>query len=227
MQNVFITGANRGLGLGFVRNYLDEGAHVWACYRKDPGRLKEIDSPSLHLLNWDVTHAIDEGALAAAEVPSSIHLLINNAGIYGPQGDGQDFMHVTPEIMAAVFDINCIGPLRVTQQLLPRLSRGHATVANISSKMGSAADNTSGGSYAYRASKSALLNVSRSMAHDLAGHGLLVIALHPGWVRTDMTDGTGLIDIEESVRGMSKVIANAEVYEPGSFAAFDGKHVPF
>ena len=227
MQNVFITGANRGIGLGFVRHYLNEGAQVWACYREHPGALEEIDSRSLHLLKWDVSHYIEESVLVAADVPSSLHLLINNAGIYGPKGDQQDFEHVTPTAMLRVFDVNCVGPLRVAQQLLPRLSRGRATIANISSKMGSVADNTSGGCYAYRASKSALLNVSRSMAHDLAGHGILVITLHPGWVRTDMTEGTGLIDVGESVRGMVKVIADAEIYDPGSFVAYDGKHVPF
>ncbi len=221
-MNVLITGANRGIGAGFVRHYLSEGDHVWACYRSDMGDLSSIHSERLHPIHWNVaTDSEPRG-----ELPAVLDLLINNAGIYGPGKDGQSLENVTPEAMLEVFNVDCVGPLRVVKHLRQRLSDG-ATVANISSKMGSSGDNSSGGTYAYRAAKAGLVIVSRSMAVDLAAAGDRVITLHPGWVETDMTHQTGLIDIETSVAGMSRVIANAHQHEPGSFIAFDGKVVPY
>ena len=128
--------------------------------------------------------------------------------------------------MLEVFNVDCVGPLRVMKYLHRRLSKG-AVVANVSSKMGSSADNSSGGTYAYRAAKAALVMVSRSMAVDLAALNVQVVTLHPGWVQTDMTHQTGLIDVATSVAGMTRVIAQARDYEPGQFIAFDGKMVPY
>jgi NAD(P)-dependent dehydrogenase (short-subunit alcohol dehydrogenase family) len=93
--------------------------------------------------------------------------------------------------------------------------------------MGSSADNTSGGCYAYRAAKAALVIVSRSMAIDLAPRGVRVIALHPGWVRTDMTDQNGLIDVAQSVAGLARVIESVGDYPLGAFVAWDGQEVPY
>lgn len=221
-MNVLITGANRGIGAGFVRHYLAAGHQVWGCYRNDKGELADIHSDSLQLLRWDV--ALDFGP--EGELPDTIELLINNAGIYGPGKDGQELEHVTAETMLEVFNVDCVGPLRVVKCLRQRLSDG-AVIANLSSKMGSSADNSSGGTYAYRAAKAALVIVSKSMAVDLAADGVQVITLHPGWVMTDMTHHTGLVNVESSVRGMTKVIADVRQYEPGSFVAFDGKIVPY
>ena len=223
-MNILITGANRGIGLGFVRHYLNEGASVWAAYRQDRGGLADIKNPQLHTLCWDVSQA----APAQGDLPDSIDILINNAGIYGPKKSaGQGLQTVTADVMHEVFDIDCLGALRVVQYCLPALKAGRATIANISSKMGSSADNASGGCYAYRAAKAALVIVSRSMAIDLAPNGIRVITLHPGWVRTDMTDHSGLIDVEQSVAGLTSVIAGVDRYEAGAFVAFDGKVIPY
>lgn len=221
-MNVLITGANRGIGAGFVRHYLAQGAEVWACYRSDAGELSSIHSDQLHLLQWNVA----TGNEPHGELPDSIDLLINNAGIYGPVKDGQSLEKITPEAMLEVFNVDCVGPLRVVKHLQQRLSKG-AVVANISSKMGSSADNSSGGTYAYRAAKAALVIISRSMAVDLAAQNVQVITLHPGWVQTDMTRQTGLIDVATSVVGMTQVINQSRDYEPGQFVAFDGKIVPY
>jgi len=221
-MNVLITGGNRGIGAGFVRHYLAAGADVWACYRSDPGELDNINSDRLHLLHWNV--ATDHAP--QGELPETVDLLINNAGIYGPGKDGQTLENVTPEAMLEVFNVDCVGPLRVVKYMKNRLS-GSAVVANVSSKMGSSADNTSGGTYAYRAAKAALVIVSKSMAVDLAPAGVQVITLHPGWVQTDMGGSGALIDVDTSVRGMCEVITHAGRYEPGSFIAFDGKVVPY
>jgi len=221
-MNVLISGANRGLGLGFVWHYLKAGDDVWACHRSDIGGLADLATPALHLLHWDV--GCDDGP--DGELPDSIDLLINCAGIYGPGKDGQELISVTPETMLKVFNVDCIGPLRVVQLLHKRMVGG-STIANLSSKMGSSADNSSGGTYAYRAAKAGLVIVSKSMAVDLASIGVHVITLHPGWVRTDMTHQTGLIDVAESVRGMANVISRARDYAPGAFVAFDGQEVPY
>jgi len=222
-MNVVITGASRGLGVGFVRHYLETGCSVWACFRKDPGELNHISSEKLHLVQWDVgINLLPQGSL-----PEQVDLLINNAGIYGPGKGGQSLDDVTDEAMLEVFNIDCIGPLRVVKQLKERLIMARGVVANISSKMGSSGDNSSGGTYAYRAAKAGLVIVSKSMAVDLSEEGVRVITLHPGWVQTDMTHQTGLIDIETSVAGMSSVIEHVDEYEAGSFIAFDGNVVPY
>lgn len=227
-MNVLITGANRGIGLGYVKHYLAGGHQVWACYRADQGGLAQIDDPSLHLVRWDVSQDPPPGFIDEAGIPAGLDILINNAGVYGGhKGRDQSLEGVTPQTMLEVFDINCVSPLRVVKHLWRRVAKAGGVIANMSSKMGSSADNSSGGVYAYRASKAALVIVSRSMAVDLKDHGVQVITLHPGWVRTDMTDNTGLVDVDESVAGLTQIIADARDYEPGAFVAFDGKIVPY
>jgi NAD(P)-dependent dehydrogenase (short-subunit alcohol dehydrogenase family) len=225
-MNIFITGANRGIGLGLVQYYLARGHEVWACYRSDRGGLAGIDNPQLHLVQWDVTH--DRPTRVDGELPAKIDVLINNAGVYGASKDtNQSLKAVTPDDMHKVFDIDCLGALRVVKLLCPAVAGAKGVIANISSKMGSSADNTSGGCYAYRAAKAALVIVSKSMAVDLAPQGVRVITLHPGWVRTDMTDHSGLIDVDVSVAGMTRVIDSIDQYQPGEFVAFDGKVIPY
>jgi NAD(P)-dependent dehydrogenase (short-subunit alcohol dehydrogenase family) len=223
-MNVFITGANRGLGLGLVNHYLAQGDEVWACYRFDQGGLYTLENDRLHRLAWDVR---EEAPRTSGGLPERIDLLINNAGIYGPKNGDQSLEQVSAQAMQEVFDVDCVGALRVVQYLLPRLVKARGVIANISSKMGSSGDNASGGSYAYRSGKAALVILSKSMAVDLAPRGVRVITLHPGWVRTDMTDHSGLIDVEESVRGMAAVIEQIDTYPAGAFVAFDGKEVPY
>lgn len=226
MKNIVITGANRGLGLEFTHHYLNTGCKVWACYRKIPGQLSMITDVNLTTVQCDVSEGVSDEALSS--LPDKIDILINNAGIYGPsKSGGQSLDRIEPQTMVKVFDINCVGALRVVQSLKNRVIRAHGIIANISSRMGSSADNSSGGCYAYRASKAALVIVSKSMAVDLAPHGVRVITLHPGWVKTDMTDHTGEIDTRESVRGMCAIIENIDQYEGGAFVAWDGEILPY
>ena len=222
-MNVVITGANRGLGLGFVQHYLAQGDEVWACYRSNLDGLRGIQSDKLHTVQLDISQDFDANTLT---LPDSIDLLINNAGIYGPYG-GQDLDSITSDAMLEVFNVDCVGPLRVVQQLKGRMIKAGGTIANISSKMGSSDDNGSGGTYAYRAAKAGLIIISKSMAIDLKPSGVSVITLHPGWVTTDMTHQSGLIDVPTSVAGMTDVISRVDDYELGQFVAFDGKVVPF
>ncbi len=225
-MNVLITGANRGIGLAFAEHYLQAGHKVWACHRADPGKLAAISASNLTLLHWDVAVYPTEQSLKS--LPDDIGLLINNAGIYGPdKSSNQSLEAITAEGMLQVFDIDCVGTLRVVQSVLDRILRARGIIANLSSKMGSSDDNTSGGCYAYRAAKAALCIVSKSMAVDLGPKGVRVITLHPGWVQTDMTGQTGEIDTQTSVEGMCRVIDAIDQYNPGDFVAWDGELVPF
>jgi len=225
-MNIVITGASRGIGLGFVRHYLQQGHRVWATCRHITPELEALQQGDLSVIHWDM--AEDTPSSLNSGFPEQIGLLINNAGIYGPTGVGsQSLDKVTMEDMREVFEIDCLGPMRVVRYLLPALTAGQAIIANIGSKMGSVADNTSGGCYAYRAAKGALVCISRSMAVDLIHSDVRVLTLHPGWVRTDMTGFNGLIDVEESVAGMVDVISRANEYIPGEVVAFDGTVVPF
>ena len=225
-MNIVITGANRGLGLEFVAYYLQQEHRVWGCYRSNPGALSLLNNDALTLVNYDVTQDMDPAT--CQYFPDKIDLLINNAGVYGPDGqDGQSLDNITGTEMLSVFDINCVGALRAVQGLKDRIIRAHGIIANISSRMGSSADNSSGGCYAYRASKAALVIVSKSMAVDLKGVGVRVITLHPGWVRTDMTNHHGEIDVNESVQGMCAVIDDIDQYEPGAFVAWDREVLPY
>ena len=227
-MNILITGANRGIGLGYVKHYLANGHQVWACHRTDRGGLADIDGPNLHLVQWDVRQDVPRDFPERAGIPDQLHVLINNAGVYGGgEADDQSLEHVTPADMLETFDINCVSPLRVVKLLWPRVAAARGVIANMSSKMGSSGDNTSGGCYAYRASKAALIIASKSMAIDLRNRGIRVITLHPGWVRTDMTDHSGLIDVEQSVTGLAAVIERADDYEPGAFVAYNGTLIPY
>ncbi len=228
-MNIVITGANRGLGLGMTSHYLAQGHDVWACCRtpKQAEALHALQSPLLHLVAWDVAKAASPECMESDGLPSEVHLLINNAGIYGPMGKPQSLQQVSSECMLDVFNVDAVGPLRVVQYLLPALRQGKAMIANVSSKMGSISDNGSGGSYAYRAAKTALIMLSKSMAVDLADDGIHVITLHPGWVKTDMTSHHGLIDVATSVKGMTEVIARGHDYSGGDVIAFDGALIAF
>ena len=221
-MNIVVTGANRGIGLEFVKQYLADEHQVWACYRSDTGGLSGIDSDALHCVQWDVTQPAGEKILD--QLPQNIDILINNAGIYG---DKQSLDQVDADMMHKVFDVDCVAPVKVVQKLWQRVANVKGRIANLSSKMGSSDDNTSGGCYAYRAAKAALVICTKSMAIDLQPHGIQVICLHPGWVKTDMTSHSGLIDTHGSVSGMRRVIDNIGRYELGTFVAYDGKVIPF
>ncbi|MEE9492380.1 MAG: SDR family oxidoreductase [Gammaproteobacteria bacterium] len=223
-MNIVITGANRGIGLALTKLYLDRGDSVWACYRNDLGGLSAITSDRLVQLQWDISQTVSTNTLQ--QIPDRVDLLFNNAGIYGPY-DGQTLETITAEDMLQVFDVDCVGALRVVQSLQDKIISAQGIIANISSKMGSSDDNTSGGCYAYRAAKAAMIIVSKSMAVDLGKLGVRVITLHPGWVQTDMTHHSGEIDADTSANGLATVIDTIDQYSPGAFIAWDGERIPY
>jgi len=221
MPTVLITGANRGLGLEFALQYAQDGWDVIATCRNPQG------APELSALNGVQVIALDvtdfDGVARLADQLSSvaIDVLINNAGVYGPKGYGLG--DIDFDAWEDVLRTNVLAPLRVAQCFAPHVAKSELkTIAMLSSKMGSMTDNTSGGSYIYRSSKAALNAVVKSLAHDLAGDGIVNIALHPGWVRTDMGGPNGLIDAPQSVRGLRRVIAEAGGDQSGGFFNYNG-----
>jgi NAD(P)-dependent dehydrogenase (short-subunit alcohol dehydrogenase family) len=130
--------------------------------------------------------------------------------------------------MNECFATNTVGPLRVTAALLANLRAGERRlVANITSRMGSIADNTSGGSYAYRSSKAALNMANRSMAHELGADGILCVVFHPGWVQTDMGGANAPLSVEDSVRGLLEVMDGLTTADNGRFLNYSGEEIPW
>ncbi len=226
MPTVLVTGANRGLGLEFVRQYRDAGWEVIATCRA-PEAAGELAAMGVDVERLDVGEPEEASELARRLSGRPLDLLVNNAGVYGDR-QRQSLGAVDAEEWLRVLRVNAVGPLKVVEAFLPHLQRdGGGVVACVSSKMGSIADNTSGGVYAYRSSKTALNMVVRSLAIDLAQRAVVVLALHPGWVKTGMGGAGALIEAEESVRGMRRVIADAGPERSGGFYAYNGEAIPW
>ncbi|QSX35198.1 SDR family oxidoreductase [Shewanella avicenniae] len=227
MSQVFITGANRGIGLALTKLYLKAGWDVVACCR-NPDQADDLlylisDNPGLEVYQLDVTDydAVAELGKELADRP--ISLLINNAGYYGPYNVAVGGSDV--EEWRKVIEINTIAPLKVVEAFLPQLKMGQGTIANISSKMGSLDDNSSGGAYYYRSSKAAQNAVTKSLAIDLAVDGIKAVVIHPGWVRTDMGGPHGLIDTETSASGIQQVLNNLTAAQSGHFFDYRGNEI--
>lgn len=227
-MHVLITGASRGLGLAFVRHYLNQGATVHAAAR-DPQapalqRLLPDHAAALRLLPLDVQSDASVAALAA-QVTDPLDLLINNAGVR-ERPVGLHDIDLTDA--ARLFDVNALGPLRVTRALLPQLQRGQGKqVAHLSSDLASIARNTSGGGYAYRMTKAALNMASRCLAHELRPLGILSVVLSPGWARTDMGGASAPLSAEESVAGLAQVLARLTLSDSGGFFHYTGAAIPW
>lgn len=226
MNSVLITGANRGIGLEFTRQYLARGEHVIACARtpEQAAELLLLQCPQLEIITLDVGSEASVLALAEQLEGRSISLYINNAGVYGQK---QALDQVDPEEWLKVLWINTIAPLLLTRVLLPYMRRQGAKMVYLSSKMGSIAENSSGSTYVYRTSKTALNQVVKSLSIDLAAKGIAIAALHPGWVRTDMGGPNGLTDVQTSVSGLIKVVDELNHSTSGRFYNYDGSEIPW
>ncbi|MBL6918615.1 MAG: SDR family oxidoreductase [Gammaproteobacteria bacterium] len=229
-KNVFITGANRGIGLELTRQYLVAGEKVFASAR-DPSteglsRLTERYPDNLKIVMLDVTDESNIQNVAGSLEGTSIDLLINNAGLF--HSKHEDFSSLNPDIWIEEFRVNSIAPFLVTRALKSNLANANSSVVGmISSKMGSMGDNQSGGSYSYRSSKAALNAVSVSLANDLSDLDISVVALHPGWVQTDMGGPNGLIDVETSATGLKAILDKAGKAQSGKFYDYSGKQLPW
>ncbi|MEX2132400.1 MAG: SDR family oxidoreductase [Pseudohongiellaceae bacterium] len=230
MATILITGTNRGLGLEFVSQYLNRGDQVIATCRSidtaDELRELQMSHTALQLMEVDLRKKESIDSFAAAIKSESIDIFISNAGVYGPR-DG-DFGQVTARNWLPVLEVNTIAPLILTQVLIENLRRGKdRKLVYITSRMGSIAENNGGGSYIYRSSKTALNQVVKSLAVDLADEGFIAAVLHPGWVLTDMGGPNAMIDPDVSVKGMIAVIDSLKTSMNGKFFAYDGQEIPW
>ncbi|WP_439360407.1 SDR family oxidoreductase [Bradyrhizobium sp. DASA03007] len=223
MQTVLVTGTNRGLGLEFARQYREAGWHVIAASRR-PDEAAQARALGAELVQLDVRSEHDVRALAHALEGHQIDLLINNAAYHpGIQQLGQlDYSN-----WQAAFHVNVIAPLQITEALLPLIPPG-SKIANIGSRQGSIACNEEGGgSYLYRATKASLHCITRSLAIDLAPRNILIAALHPGWVKTDIGTTAANLEVGESVSGMRNVIATLGSHNTGRLISYDGEIIPW
>lgn len=224
MPTVLITGANRGIGLEFARQYATDGWDVVATCRR-PDEAAELKARGLELHALDVSDFAAIAALAQALADRPVDVLINNAGIYGGR---QTFGSVDAEEWARVLRVNVMAPMKMAEALVGNLARGQRRViASISSRMGSIDDNASGGAYVYRSSKAALNAVTKSLSVDLRAQGIICMVLHPGWVKTAMGGVGALISPHQSVMAMRRIIDGATLGHSGHFFNYDGQEIPW
>jgi NAD(P)-dependent dehydrogenase (short-subunit alcohol dehydrogenase family) len=223
-HTVLITGANRGIGLELARQFAAEGWQVIGTARK-PGAATALREAGARIVPLDVTDAASVERMARELADTPIDLLINNAGI-------QPLMWTLAEIDFDAFEralaVNTVGPARVTRALLPNLRAGQLKrIVNITTNLGSIAENTEGGFYGYRESKAALNMFTKSLAAELGPDGFVCIVLHPGWVRTDLGGPQAPLEVDESVRGMRRVIDSLTAADNGTFRTWSGERMPW
>lgn len=252
-KTVLITGGNRGIGLSFCKAYLKKGWNVIVTSR-DISKVKELemlrtnsDKNNLNIVQMDVSNESSVNAMASNLQNTPIDVLISNAGIYEtPLIDEQqnieskksDILTFDAESIMKEFRVNSLGPLLVTRVLLPNLllkssgkenSESFSKVINITSRMGSISDASSGGSYGYRASKAALNMFTKVLDSDFkrGNYPIATMALHPGYVQTDMTHGRGDISADDAVQKMIACIDRLDLTTSGKFIHRDGFEIPW
>jgi NAD(P)-dependent dehydrogenase (short-subunit alcohol dehydrogenase family) len=231
VPTVLISGASRGIGLEFVRQYGAAGWEVIACART-PGSASALRALAAESAGRVAVHCLDVADFAAIDALAgqlegrSVDVLINGAGLLDKRGGfgASDFAE-----WDRMFHVNTFAPMKMAEALVAHVARStQKRIVSVSSVMASMGRNAIGGYYAYRASKAALNAIVVSMALDLGRrHGISAAALHPGWVRTDMGGARADIDATTSVTGMRKVIEGLGRAESGRFWAYDGSELPW
>jgi len=231
MNTVLITGANRGLGLEFCRQYAKAGWEVLACCRNSEQavELNSFATENLHVqvCQIDVLDRNSIDILANDLKGTTIDILIANAGVYGDsRGHALGNLEYTDWINT--LETNVLGVVKVAEAFLPNLKNSQKPcIAALSSQMGSIEDNGSGGSILYRSSKAALNAAMKSLSIDLQNDNIGVLIFHPGWVKTDMGGPHALIDSKTSVCGMIKQISEFKMSKTGRFIKYDGTQLPW
>jgi NAD(P)-dependent dehydrogenase (short-subunit alcohol dehydrogenase family) len=218
MPTVLITGANRGIGLEFARQYSADGWDVVATVREDS---PELDALGVRVERLDMRNL--DSVASFAERLESLDLLIANAGTYGPKSpeSGQE-----GEEWLETFAVNTVAPYLLAKSVLPLVERVGGKLIAVSTRMGSIEDNTSGGYIAYRSSKTALNSAWKSLAIDNQGKATCAV-IHPGWVQTRMGGRSAPLSPEDSVSGMRKVIEDLTPEDSGAFFSHDGSQIPW
>jgi NAD(P)-dependent dehydrogenase (short-subunit alcohol dehydrogenase family) len=226
MTTILITGANRGIGLEFVKQYAAEGAEIVACCRA-PDEAKELYAigGEIRVLPLEVTDANSVAGLKAALGGTPIDIVINNAGISGPRGELRGAIDV--QAWLTVFAVNSIAPVAVALALHDNLKAGHdKKLVTITSALGST--EASGGDFQpYRASKAAVNNFMRGLSREWARDGISVGIFHPGWVQTDMGGANAPTKPQDSVKGLRARIAELNASNSGSYRDFENQELPW
>jgi NAD(P)-dependent dehydrogenase (short-subunit alcohol dehydrogenase family) len=221
MSTVLITGAARGLGLEFVKQYAAKGWKVHACARTSDA-LKTIKG-DIHLHKLEVTDFAAVKALAKAVAGEAIDVLICNAGVAGREAS--TLGAIDPAVWRQTFEVNALAPLMMAEAFVDHVARSaQRKLVAISSRLGSIAHND-GSRYAYRASKTALNMEWKSLSRDLAGKGVVCVVLHPGWVQTDMGGSGATLTIDQSVPAMITAIDGLKPAQNGYFINYDGTEI--
>lgn len=213
IMHVVITGASRGIGAGLADLYREAGHRVTGTGRSVASGATQVQ--------LDVTRPSDHAAMAQALEDEPIDLLVCNAGVYFDKSEGLDAGY-NAEMWAATFAANVTGVFLSVQSMLPMLRMAEGgKIAIISSQMASST-HAPGGSYIYRASKAAALNLGRNLATDLKDEGIAVGIYHPGWVQTDMGGGVADLTVDASVQGLAQRFAVLSMGTTGCFETWDG-----
>ncbi len=230
MPTLLITGANRGIGLELTKQYLEQGWDVHACCRK-PKKAKELaklkqENKKLSIHKLNVTKEKQMDKLKTVLKNKAIDMLINNAGVYA--SEASKFGQTDEKSWEEAVAVNLLAPMKMMEAFKENVAiSDKKIIASMSSKMGSMDDNTSGGAYAYRATKAALNAVMVSAAHDLRHLDITCLILHPGWVRTDMGGPNGEISTQESAQKLRKILDECDISDTGKFYDIDGSIIPW
>ena len=220
MLNVVITGSNKGIGLELTRQYRSRGDRVTALCRKTSPELRRLNAEVVE--DFDVTDLNALARLKERLENGSIDILINNAGIR----TFEDATDLDVDRIRRQFEINALGPLSITHTLRHKLA-DKAKVVLISTRAASIADNESGGEYGYRMSKAALNMAGVNLAIDFRGDGISVFMLHPGFVRTDLTGGDGMVTAAESAAKLVALTDQLTINDTGGFFHANGEKLPW
>ena len=235
MPTVLVTGAARGLGREFVRQYAAAGWQVIACAR-DPDAARDLasGSGSVSVRRLDLLEPATIAALAAALAGTALDVLLNNAGTMGSQSfaeqglGAQRFGHSDYADWEQILRVNVFGPMRMAEAFVEHVAASERRIiATLTSMVGSIGTNRAGGLYAYRSSKAAVNAVMKSMSIDLAGRGIIATPIHPGWAKTEMGGPQAPVDPVDAVAGVRRVIDGLTPERAGRFWQFDGTELPW
>ncbi len=226
MPTLLITGANRGIGLALVQSFAKDGWKIHACCRNlEKAKALKAVAGDITRHKLDVTDNLKVESLARELADEPIDILVNNAGVYNTR---EGFGTTEYEAWADMLAVNTLSPLRLVEHFADLVAASdRKLIANMSSRMGSISAVEKGGSYPYRTSKCALNMVTRLLSIDLADRGITTIAMHPGWVQTDMGGEAADITVEESVRGLRALLDRAGAEDNGGFFNYDGTPLPW
>ncbi|NPD88400.1 MAG: SDR family oxidoreductase [Asgard group archaeon] len=236
MKNILITGSSRGLGLEFTKQYLEKGENVIASCR-NPMKASELQDlksrfpNNLTVIQLNVTEEEDRDRVFEQVKTKfeSLDVLINNAGIVsGEEGKIFNLGEVYKEDFSKVFLVNSIAPLLMSEKFLPLLEKGEKSkIINITSLNGCIAKRAQGGKYSYCTSKAALNMITKILSNDLRDKGIVVLVIHPGWIKTDMGGPNAPQEIEEPISMIIDLVEKSDLSQSGKFLDWKGNELPW